>query len=444
MFLAKHRETYWNSYRLLEDQFLRLSHSICFDDDQVNVYSSELADIINSACIKIESLSKDIYEEHIWPFQMDDGIVPKSLGKKKFDPDKWNRDKWKFDHHCLIEIDNKFALSKKRIELKTERFLFRKYGSTILPFATISQKENRGGYWEYSEQGPWRLGDHRVQNVGWLESYQSIKHNYIQSITEHGTIKNAIMALAAFYLLAVYYSCLPSRQFDVEDKSEKFRLTFGSELFFCGMCNYTVPPCIVDSSRINREADPAKEKAPLAYQELLKEQELLNDIDGYPFLITLNSSTYTTVNRMVDAFCTSRGLDRFDVALYQSKSGGGSSEIDAGDLLYQNIKAYIRAPYQRRYVSITFNTGVENIYDNLLIDGFDYEKSKYAKQTAATLAVLQVGDVVDARVIFDDDVTHAEVVKLTEYSVDLSVQVGDHTCITSHPKGNIIYIRKSR
>ena len=66
MFLGrKTHEAYWNSYRLLESQLLRLSHSIWFNDEQINVYSSELADIINSACIKIESLAKDIYEEHM-------------------------------------------------------------------------------------------------------------------------------------------------------------------------------------------------------------------------------------------------------------------------------------------------------------------------------------------------------------------------------------------
>ena len=60
-FRRNSREAYWNSYRLLESQLLRLSHSIRFDDNQIHVYSSELADIINSACIKIESLAKDIY-----------------------------------------------------------------------------------------------------------------------------------------------------------------------------------------------------------------------------------------------------------------------------------------------------------------------------------------------------------------------------------------------
>lgn len=76
-------EAYWNSYKLLESQLIKLSHSISFDDKQINVYSSELADIINSACIKIESVAKDIYEEHIYPFQIDGGIIPKSFANEK-------------------------------------------------------------------------------------------------------------------------------------------------------------------------------------------------------------------------------------------------------------------------------------------------------------------------------------------------------------------------
>jgi len=43
---TRYHEAYWNSYRLLESQLLRLSHSVCFDDDQVDVYSSEIAAVI--------------------------------------------------------------------------------------------------------------------------------------------------------------------------------------------------------------------------------------------------------------------------------------------------------------------------------------------------------------------------------------------------------------
>lgn len=61
-----------------------------------------------------------------------------------------------------------------------------------------------GGLWEYSERDIWHEDAHRLKSVDWCKSYQAIKHNYIQSIPEHGTIENAIMVLAAFYLLAVY------------------------------------------------------------------------------------------------------------------------------------------------------------------------------------------------------------------------------------------------
>lgn len=90
---------------------------------------------------------------------MDDGIVPDSFtnGKKKRSADKfksenWTRDQWKFDYHRLVEIDKKFLLSKKRVNLKAERFQFMKYGDTLLPFGNISLTDCDGGYWEYWER----------------------------------------------------------------------------------------------------------------------------------------------------------------------------------------------------------------------------------------------------------------------------------------------------
>lgn len=294
-FYRNAHESYWNSYKLLESQLLRLSHSICFDDKQIHIYSSELADIINSACIKIESLAKDIYEEHIWPFQADDSVVPESYtnGKKKrlaskFKEEEWTRDKWNYDYHCLVEIDKKYSLSKKRIELKNERFSFRKYGSTILPFGNISIDDCRGGYWEYSELNIWYLDEHRFKTVDWCKSYQSIKHNYIQSIPEHGTIEIAIMVLAAFYLLAVYDSCLPFKYFEMEDKTDNYQIDFGSELFRCHMCNYTIPPFIIDSDLKKWQEEQRLLKTDPARTATSAEYDLLNDIEGLPFLVTLN------------------------------------------------------------------------------------------------------------------------------------------------------------
>ena len=440
MFLRKtHHEAYWNSYRLLESQLLRLSHSICFDDTQINVYSSELADIINSACIKIESLAKDIYEDHIWPFQEDKDEVPPSNSAKNFNLEKWTRKNWKFDYNCLVEIDCKFSLSKKQIQLKTEKFHFRKYGSTIIPFGRVSATDALGGYWEHSERDAWYTDLHKLQAVDWLKSYQAIKHNYIQSISEHGTVKNAIMALAAFYLLAVYHSCLPSRQFDVEGNGSLRCLDFGSELFSCSMCHYTIPPCIIDSKHLKQEAEH-KARAATNSQDIFKEQDLLNDTEGLPFLITLSNDVYKEVCNLVAQYCKPRNLDRFDIAPYRHNANLDMS--DAGTVLYVNLRKYIYAPYQRNLIRITFNVGTDSVYDCFGVGGFDYEKSKHKNKTATVLSELKVGDVVDATFVFDEEVSNGEVVKLDDHCIDLAVDVNGKRCITSQPKANIIYIRK--
>lgn len=448
-FQGNSHEAYWNSYRLLESQLLRLSHSICFDDNQIHVYSSELADIINSACIKIESLAKDIYEEHIWPFQEDNDRIPECFAKgkykrsaDKFDSEKWTRDKWKYDYHCLVEIDREFSLGKKRIELRLGRFNFRKYGSTILPFGNISLSDCRGGLWEYSERDIWHEDAHRLKSVDWCKSYQAIKHNYIQSIPEHGTIENAIMVLAAFYLLAVYDACLPYRQFEMEDKADNYHMNFGSDLFSCGMCNYMKPPCIIDSDFIKLEEKNRSREEDPACQIIFAEQELMNDTEGFPFLVTLNMDTYRKVMGMVDEYCAPRGLEHFDIAPYERENG--LATMDAGALLYVNLKKYIMAPYYRRNICISFNVGKARIYGSLLDNPFEYEKSKYKNRTKAVLSELKVGDVVDAKYFMGEEVSGGEVVDIKEFFISIAVQVDGVSRTRIDPINNVIYIRKRK
>lgn len=437
---TKYHEAYWNSYRLLENQVLRLAHSICFDDTQINVYSSELADIINSACIKIESLAKDIYEEHIWPFQEDSDVIPPTFIGKNFNLEKWTRDKWKFDHNCLVEIDREFSLSKKQIELRTEIFHFYKYGSTILPFGTLSQKDNRGGYWEYSERDLWKSDAHKFQVVSWLDSYQEIKHNYIESIPKHGTVKTAIMALAAFYLLAIYNSSLPSRQFEVNDNGVRTGVDFGSKLFSCGMCNYTIPPCVIDSNRMKREEICDSRKDDEDQQEIFKEQDLLHDIDGLPFLITLTDDVYKNVCNLTAQYCAPRNLECFDISPYHNKQSIDCS--DAGAALYIKLRRFIFAPYNKNHVCVSFNVGSERIYDSLGIEGFDYEKSKYKNKTATVLSELKIGDVVNATFVFDEIVSNGKVIKLNDHSIELEIVENGIHRISSQSKENIISIQK--
>lgn len=448
-FRTKTHKAYWDSYKLLESQLLRLSHSIYFDDAQIHVYSSELADIVNSACIKIESLAKDIYEEHIWPFQADDEIVPESCtsGKKKspaagFKPEKWTRDKWKFDYNCLVEISKKFSLNKRRIELKSDLFNFRKYGDVILPFGNISINDCQGGYWEYSERDLWQPDERRFKAINWCKSYQSIKHNYIQSIPEHGTIENALMVLAAFYLLAVYDSCLPYRCYEVEGQKVKHNLDFGSKLFSCPIWYCINPPCIIDSDFMKYESDRESKRTASGRSEIFADQDLMDDIDGYPFLVTLNKEAYIAVKEMVDEYCIPRGLTHFDIAPYERENG--LTSMDEGTALYLKLTKYIKIPYSRKNICISFNIGKESMYESLLVNPLEYEKSKHRMQTAAVLQELKVGDFVDARFSMGIDVSNGEVTHLDEQSIYVAFLVNGVRKTLMEPILNVEYIRKRK
>lgn len=446
MFLSKNTgEAYWNSYRLLEKQLIRLSHSICFDDDQIEVYSPELADIINSACIKIESLAKDIYEQHIYPFQIDTDTVPKSiaLDKKelrKWNQGKWERKDWKYDFHCLVEIDEKYAISKKRVRLKSERFQFLKYGSSILPFNSIAFNKCLGGKWEYSNRDVWVCDDSRLIEVKWCKSYQDIKHNYIQSIRKHGTVKNAIMVLAAYYLLAIYNTCLPFKRFDWDYKSEKFEKDFGSELFTCEMCYHLCPPFIIDSdyTKAMSEMRASEEQSPR--KEIFAQQNLLNDIDGFPFFIVLKEEAYQKVKKQVEAYCAATGNEVFDIAPYERNEE--PAPVDAGAILYSYLKRYIKAPYYSNNMCLAFNTGVNTIYNDPFESFFDYEKSKYKNKREQTLRVLKEGDLVEVKFIFDDEPLFGKIKNLTDGGIDLGVQIDGKERVFLHPISNIIYIKK--
>lgn len=53
---------YWPVYMNLEKDFLELAEYIHFSDDQLNVYSMHIADLIIRCAIEIEAISKELYE----------------------------------------------------------------------------------------------------------------------------------------------------------------------------------------------------------------------------------------------------------------------------------------------------------------------------------------------------------------------------------------------
>jgi hypothetical protein len=52
---------FWNAYKRLEKEVLQLSENIHFSDDQLNVYSSRIGDLLVRTVIEVESLAKVLY-----------------------------------------------------------------------------------------------------------------------------------------------------------------------------------------------------------------------------------------------------------------------------------------------------------------------------------------------------------------------------------------------
>ena len=443
---SKTSEVYWSSYRILENKLIRLAHSITFDDEQIDVYSPELADIINSACIKIESIAKDIYEEHICPFQEDKNETPfseiKSNNKKKqteFDYSKWKRKKWKYDYNCLVEIDHKYSLSNKKICLKKNKFQFTKYGSLLLPFSNISITDCRGGIWEYNNIDVFKYNENKVVEVDWCKSYQDIKHNYLQSISKHGTIKNAIMVLAAYYLLMIYHSCLPVKKFELTQK-EYDSLDFNSELFYCDMCNYLKPPFIIDSEYNDYIEKSKLDKENSPHKNIFKQQDLLDNIEGFPFYIILNEKRYNELKKLVFDYLEKNNKEVFDIAL--CKNQNNESESSQETILYEIIRKYINAPYRMSDVCVAFNSGANNVYNEYSYSSFEYEKSKFEINNKNVLSKLNVDDIVNVKFVFDDEFENAKVINFDENCITIEIFKDDIKKQYSAPISNIIFIKK--
>lgn len=92
---------FWPIYKNLEKEIIRLADTIHFSDDQLNVYSIHIADLLVRCAIEIESISKELY------FIAGGEITPSDkLGNP--------RDLY-FDTDCIELLDSKWKLSKKEI-----------------------------------------------------------------------------------------------------------------------------------------------------------------------------------------------------------------------------------------------------------------------------------------------------------------------------------------
>lgn len=225
------QNAYWVGYRKLEQRVIELSNSIYFDDTQMSVYSNEIADLILSVVAKIESITKDYYETHIYPFNFDKNNKEYSdsfFYKQKVEITK--KRKWEYLEKLNLVIKETF-LSDKIVILNSNVFKFSMYDNEIKPFGNfIIDKGKMGGIIKLNEDNE---NDHQNKNVNWHEAYISLKHNYSDSIPIFGNLLHLTFAMAALFLLIIYFEYSRSNRYiyNNQELENNYFDSLGSELF---------------------------------------------------------------------------------------------------------------------------------------------------------------------------------------------------------------------
>ena len=176
----KKSDIFWQTYLNLEKDAMEVSKYIFFTDEilvnrngtlvtqscntQLNTFSPHIADLLVRCCVQIEAISKELY--------FDNGGT-KARGDSSI----------LFDEDCLKLIDIKWKTHNKVVMIASPSFNLTKDENRI--FKPLKEAHKRQGtYWE--------------------KAYQAVKHDRY-SCLQHGNVKAFIQALAALYLLNIYY-----------------------------------------------------------------------------------------------------------------------------------------------------------------------------------------------------------------------------------------------
>lgn len=164
------------TYENIENEVKKVAEYILINDDQLDVYSTIIADLIYKIATEIESISKDLY---IKEFNL-------NLNSKE-------RSNLKFDYKCLEQLNKKFNICNKRIYFsKTYIALTTESFQPLFGAEKTKKSENKSK---------------------WIESYHSLKHDRYKNI-KNATIQNMINSLGALYILNIYYDGTTIKPFE--------------------------------------------------------------------------------------------------------------------------------------------------------------------------------------------------------------------------------------
>lgn len=414
------KNSYWSSYKQIETELIQLAHSVYFDDNQLNVYSAKFSDMILSICSKIESVSKDFFESHLYPFYLDGSKTMKFHKRKIKEFDQWKRKDWSFDYDCLSNIDDLLLLNKKVVKIHSHHFHFQEHTDEIIPFGDILTKDKynfHGGTWEmYNKPRQIFLDSRKNDKVNWLRSYQEIKHNYSESFKIHGTLKNVIMSLAGLYLLLIYMDLYQSGTILEPEyfNTDKMSNSFGSDLFSV-METYNGMPESIKYDRGNYYNDDDK---------LFKDSCVLFRI--------YSKDTYEKLLKIITPHLFNANKDKV-IFYFDDISNSKNTEDEIK--LYNQIEEFQERHRFIGHYRVVLNQNLQNIYSIYDFDYMNYEKEKYTNRRKQSLENMKVGDIISFE-------THLEVIKgelLEKTDFYLKVRV-DETLTHQVPISNMFSI----
>lgn len=156
---------YWQLYKGLEREFLTLTEFIHIDDDQLNIYSMHIADLLTRTVVEIESISKRLYQDN---------------GGTETDHKKMY-----FDNVCIRYLNSLWNLESKVVVVTSPLLFLKKPKNTVL--TPLKDAMN-----------------FKTNQVDWNIAYQNVKHNRVEQLRE-GKVKYLLHALAALYVLNLYH-----------------------------------------------------------------------------------------------------------------------------------------------------------------------------------------------------------------------------------------------
>ena len=215
---------YWPIYKNLEEEAVNLSRYVQIDDEQVDVYSMHIADLIVRCAMEIEAISKELY----W----------KNGGTKLIGDDGDERNLY-FDTDCINYLNDLWGICEKEIIVSSENFYFEKDENLII------QPLYKG---------------HKRSGAKWNKAYQAVKHDRKGSIKQ-GNIKNMIFALGALYILNLYYLDSTVDLGITTTPLELFDSRMGSIIFSSSVVNATIDVKMGADTGDDVISDEIKEKS---------------------------------------------------------------------------------------------------------------------------------------------------------------------------------------